>query len=225
MYCNVSEIAQTNIRLDDNIYSCGNKSIGVSCPRLFENTTIDECPNKTLSCDVAEGLENIFCTNATLMSRASLVCNSTTILNGININETTTILNCYPGSLPEKLASFIPTTEAPVEATTEKSLSFGAKVHVFLLKLIGRSDVLEKKETTTVLPPITEEDPRLALMGNETAWVPEALTIPPEVISTTSAPNISDFTTTQTFNETSTSTPKNETGTEEIKVETTTLTV
>jgi len=56
-------------------------------------------------------------------------------------------------------------------------------MHVFLLKMIGKGDVLEKKETTTISVPI-EEDPRLSFkdtsQANGTLWIPEALTIPPE---------------------------------------------
>lgn len=188
MYCNTTEITQTQIKLEDNIYSCVNNSIAMSCPRSLENSTIiDACANKIMECDLPESLENLFCTNATLVSRSGTLCNSTIVLNGTNVNETTTILNCYPGLLADKLTAFIPTTttEAPLVTTTEKNLSLGAKIHVFFLKLIGKSEVL-KKETTTVAPSI-EDDPRLGLKENETAWVPEALTIPPET-TTTEAP-------------------------------------
>jgi hypothetical protein len=158
-----------------------NNSILVSCPRSFENMVIDECLNKTMECDIPESLDNLYCLNATLISRQASMCNSTTVLNGTNVNETTTILNCYPGSISEKLASFVPTTTtaAPIMTTTEKQYSFGAKVHMFFLKIMGKSDILENKETTTPMPPVYD-DPRLGLSENETAWIPEALTIPPE---------------------------------------------
>lgn len=195
MYCNTTEIMQTQIKLEDNIYSCVNNSIAMSCPRSLENSTIiDACANKIMECDLADSLENLFCTNATLVSRSGTLCNSTIVLNGTNVNETTTILNCYPGLLADKLTAFIPTTttEAPIVTTTERSLSLGAKIHVFFLKLIGKSEVL-KKETTTVAPSI-KDDPRLGLKENETAWVPEALTIPPET-TTTETPTTTTTTT------------------------------
>jgi hypothetical protein len=186
MYCNSTDVAQTQIRLDYNIYSCVNNTVAISCPRSLENSTvIDECLHKTMDCDVKEFSENLYCTNGTLISQASVFCNSTTVLNGTNVNETTTILDCYQGAISEALASFIPTTttEAPITTTTEKSLSMGAKIHVFFMKLIGKSDVVEKARATTTPSPI-EESPRFILKENETMWVPEALTIPPETNST-----------------------------------------
>jgi hypothetical protein len=51
------------------------------------------------------------------------------------------------------------------------------------LKLINRSDILEK--STATKPPI--EDPRLGLKENETPWIPEALTIPYKTTKTTTA--------------------------------------
>ena len=198
MYCNTTDIAQTQIKFEGNIYFCANNSIAISCPRsvLSDNTTFDEClsENKTLQCDLKDNVENVYCTNGTLLNREATMCNSTTMLNGTNANETTPILNCYPGSLPENLAAFIP-TEAPITTTTEKQLSIGAKMHVFFLKLIGKGDVLEKKATT--ISPL-DENPRLA---SEAKWIPEALTIPPETttqaetteyVSTTSATTTSE---------------------------------
>lgn len=184
LYCNASEIAQAYVQYDSNIYSCVNESIAISCPRDFASTTVDECLNKTMMCDQQESLENLYCTNATLLSRANIVCNSTTVLNGTLLNETTTILNCYQGELPERLTAFIPTTttEAPITTTTEKQLSMGAKIHVFFLKLIGKGHVMEKV-TTTASP--LDDVPLLVIRDNETAWVPEALTIPPEPTTTT----------------------------------------
>lgn len=186
MYCNATEITQTQIKLEGNIYSCVNNSIAISCQRVFSNFTADECANKnqTMECDLADSSENLYCTNATLISRQDTLCNSTTVLNGTNVNITTTILNCYPGMLNEKLAAFIPTTTtvAPITTTTERSLSLGAQIHVFFLHLAGKSDVLVKPPTTTVEPPT--EDPRLALKDDETPWIPEALTIPPETTTT-----------------------------------------
>lgn len=192
LYCNVTGVAQTHVQLDENVYSCANQSIAISCPRTVENATTDVCTNTTMECDLKTGeLETYYCTNATLLSRASLVCNSTTILNGTNVNETTTILNCYRGSLPVKLASFIPTTtttEAPITTTTEKQLSLGARIHIFFVKLVGNGHILDtttSAPTTTTALPIDDDDPRLQLSGNQTPWVPEALTIPPETTTAT----------------------------------------
>lgn len=62
----------------------------------------------------------------------------------------------------------------------------GAKVHIFLLRIIGQSEILEKPATTTVA----------------SDWIPEALTIPPETITTEEA-------TTEESEESSTEYPKN----------------
>jgi hypothetical protein len=138
-----------------------------------------------MDCGVDDSSTNLYCKNGTLISRMPIVCNSTTVLNGTNVNETTTILNCYHGELAEKFAAFIPTTSTvePVTTTTERQLSMRAKIHVFFLKLIGKGEVLEKLTTTTSAP--IEDDPRLMLKENETLWIPEALTIAPEPSTTT----------------------------------------
>lgn len=50
-----------------------------------------------------------------------------------------------------------------------------------MLHIIGKSDVLEKQPTIV-------KNPRFALKENEIAWMPEALTFPPER-ATTEAPH------------------------------------
>lgn len=175
------------------VYQCINSTIHISCPMNFiknnvtehvENITIpqteDQCVNKTIVCDLQdnEGYGNVFCKTGALFSKNFIFCNSTTLLNGTSLNESTTILNCYEGQLPENQASFIPTTTQTPITTTEKSLSFAAKVHVFFLKLIGKGDVLEK--STTPLP------------IREDGWIPEALTIPPETLNLTSSTDVNE---------------------------------
>ncbi|CRK93766.1 CLUMA_CG007294, isoform A, partial [Clunio marinus] len=119
MYCNTTEIAQTRIKLYENIYSCVNKSILISCPKIEEN-----------------------------------------------LSEV--------GVLPEKLAAFIPTTTTEAPEKVEKELSLSARIHVFFLKVIGKSDIIEK----TTLAPVTSSS---QVDFNETFWIPEPLTVPPEV--------------------------------------------
>jgi hypothetical protein len=115
----------------------------------------------------------MFCNSTTLL-------NGTIIVNGTSINTTTTILNCYEGHVAENRASFIPTTtQAPTTTTTtERSLSFSAKAHLFFLRVIGKGDIADQKPKLT---PIAEDIPQLS--DNET-WIPEALTIPPETTTT-----------------------------------------
>jgi len=161
----------------------------MSCSRkVLENQTAaqdnqTECVNKNIQCDLKdeEIIGSIYCSSGTLMSKSLIFCNSTTLLNGTNVNETTTILNCYEGQLPESQAAFIPTTTTTQRptTTTEKSLSFGAKIHMFFLRVIGKSDSADKTITTTPVPEVTTI---------KDSWVPEALTIPPE---TTISPEIS----------------------------------
>ncbi|KAL7042503.1 hypothetical protein ACKWTF_001167 [Chironomus riparius] len=183
MYCNNTELMQSQIQINNqHIYQCINNTIEMSCSRkVLENQTEvhenqTECVNKKMQCNLKEDeiAGSVYCSNGTLMSKNLIFCNSTTLLNGTNVNETTTILNCYEGQLPESQAAFIPTTtttQAPI-TTTEKSLSFGAKVHMFFLRIIGKGDAAEKEITTTT------EMPEMTTVKD--SWVPEALTIPPE---------------------------------------------
>ena len=127
--------------------------------------------NKKIQCDLKydeiEG--NIYCRNETLFSKTNIFCTSTTNIAGRI--ETMTILECSPGDIPENLSSFIPTTTPSpyiiTTTTTVKPLSFSAKAHVFMLKLIGRFDVLED-ETSADLHSFSGFRP----------WYPEPLKIP-----------------------------------------------
>ena len=202
MYCNNTDIAQSPIALDFNIYSCVNDSIAVSCPRILENSTIiDECLHKNMKCDVEKTSDNLYCSNGTLLSQSPIVCNSTTLQNGTMLNETTTIINCYQGSVAAALASSIPITitEAPIVPTTERELSLTAKMHIFFMRLVGKSDLVEKAQTaTTTVSPI-EDIPRFVLKENETMWIPEALTIPPETTTLEGMNETSNSTETSTM--------------------------
>lgn len=185
MYCNSTFIAQNPLKLGDNTYSCLNSSIAISCPRTYENgTSFDTClaGQTTLGCDLRESSDQIYCTNGTLLSRTPVVCESSTsfnftiVVNGTSMTETDNVLNCRFGEVPQAQASFIPTTttEAPITTTTEKSLSLGARMHVFFMKLIGKSDSL--KTTTPIPETTTSTTTQLPIL----VWVPEALTVPPE---------------------------------------------
>lgn len=180
MYCNGTEISQIPIQLDGLIYSCGNMTVEVACSRATQN--LNKCFSGTMECDVEDVFDNgiVYCTNATLVTNTSVVCNSTISIP--NIDETLTILSCYEGQLPELMAAFIPTTttEAPGPATTEKEYSIGAIVHILMMYAIGKSSDLEAITTTTAEPPIdvSSEPP---LIDEKLAWIPEALTLSPEV--------------------------------------------
>lgn len=100
------------------------------------------------------------------------------------INLTIPIIYCYQGQLPKHKVAYIPTTtEEPLEMfyepteTTERNYSFAAKVHLFLLSLIGKeTETLDILNSPTEAPTTTTP---------KDSWVPEALTIPPTTTTTT----------------------------------------
>lgn len=158
----------------------------VNQTKAQKNQVDPKCTKKIMQCDLSDNevTGNLYCKKSTLMSKNLIFCNSTTLLNGTiiingtSINTTTTILNCYEGQVPDKRASFIPTTTQAPTTTTERSLSFSAKAHMFFLRIIGQGDIVDQKPKLT---PIAEDIPQLS--DNET-WIPEALTIPPETTTT-----------------------------------------
>lgn len=198
MYCNATDlINQTPIQFEENIYSCWDKKVIISCPRTLENgTLVDKCValNQTLPCDVDMGQQALRCTNGTLLSSLPTVCNATNALNVSNSNETFTILNCYQGELLSAfMAASIPTTTTtpkPIEVPREEDLSLMAKVHLFFLRLIGKGDEVKAVMTTPTTPaPSTTTTPA-------NVWIPLPLTVPPEPIeNVTLVPEIKTTTT------------------------------
>ncbi|KAG5674813.1 hypothetical protein PVAND_004760 [Polypedilum vanderplanki] len=188
MYCNdIDEVTQAEIRIENGyIYQCVNDTIEITCPQIFfgfiDNSTSNlnatekksNCENRLMTCseDGEEIIDGIYCKKDSLFSNGNLFCNSTTNFNDTETNETITVLNCYKGKLPDREASFIPTTPLPIGMTEKPSLSFGALMHIFMLKLIGQSEVLDKKFTSST------PDPEIP------SWIPEALTIPPPETTT-----------------------------------------
>lgn len=172
---------QTEILENSTEVTVSSTEIPINETESLKNQTEHKCASRIMQCDLPNhATGNVYCKKDTLLSKDLMFCNSTTLLNvtiiinGTSINTTTTILNCYHGQVPEKRASFIPTTtQAPV-TTTEKSLSYGARAHLFFLRIIGKGDIADQKSKLT---PIAEDIPQLS--DNET-WIPEALTIPPE---------------------------------------------
>ena len=172
MDCGNTDLIQSHILIDYfKMYACNNKEIQISCRMNYESKA--GCKNEKMQCDLQDegSSENLYCSKGTLLSKVRIYCGSK-----IDLNKTVTVLNCYEGELPKSQASFVPTTTTTTDLplfTTEKSLSFGANVHVFLLKLMGQSDALE---TTT---------PEIYQFSDYNTWHPEALTIPPKKITTT----------------------------------------
>lgn len=174
MYCDEdTELKQAQISINNQtLYDCVNGTIEVSCLNNFEDAANEKhCLNKTMECyfnDVDQPTETVYCFDGTLISSTHIFCNSSTSLNETTANETTTILNCFFGQLPEHQAAFIPTTTwRPTTAiTSEKPFSFGATVHMFILNLIGKGDAMQKpkdswipEELTTTTATTTTETP------------------------------------------------------------------
>ncbi len=208
MYCNKnsSEIAQALILFRQNIYQCNEGKFWETHISCFDETSTNETSsnstteapetnlqsecnvdkNRTLECESAD---KIYCRIETLFGASNIFCNSTRLLKTSNLKEPLIVLNCYEGSLYKSQASFIPTTTSTTAApipTTEKSLSFAAQTHLFLLKLAGCADSLKMPEKTTT--PVPVEIPHLSVDESIPAWVPEAMTIPPTTTTTTTTP-------------------------------------
>jgi len=172
MYCDNTDLIQSKIRINnENTYVCNKTKIEIECRNRFDH----ECVNKEVQCDKQNGVnENIYCSHGTLLSKTNMFCD----IRYKYFNDTVTTVNCHEGKLPKGLTSFIPTTSTTTEfsyyktTTTPKPLSFSANVHIFLLNLMGKSDVLE---TTT---------PESFPYSDSYAWHPEALTIPPTTTTT-----------------------------------------
>ncbi|CAO1390974.1 unnamed protein product [Diamesa tonsa] len=145
--CNATALKQSQIKLNDNIYYCVNASIKVS--RLYGiEEKANETNNEFMKCDSDTESNVLFCTNGTLFSSKSIVCNETNQFMNIELNETTSTLNCYFGSMLHSMTSTVP-TEAPEYAVitekTTKEVSLAAKVHIFLLWTIGKLHILDIK--------------------------------------------------------------------------------
>lgn len=181
MYCSNNEFKQTHIQLDGNIYSCVNSSIAISCPRQIGFKTIDKCANKTMQCDLKGSNEvpatDLSCSDGTLISTSDIACNSTVFRYIMKLNQTRTVVQCFPGAYPKALVAFIPTTstESTISKTTEKQLSIDTKIYNFFLNLFGIS-----KDETTSNEEISPDDHRDGLGEGESHWIPEALTLPPD---------------------------------------------
>lgn len=176
MYCGNTNLTEVPIRINsDEVYTCKDDKFVISCIQKFKNPTGYICSDKILEC--GGNNENIYCSDGILMSHSDMYCDSTSSFN----DGETKILNCFEEHLPIYSASFIPTTssksEEPTSPTTAmpKELSLGAKTHLFLMNVMGKSIDLEKQETTTMSALSIQEYP-FEVRG---AWHPEALTMSP----------------------------------------------
>lgn len=93
------------------------------------------------------------------------------------VNVTIPTIFCYQGLLPKHKVSYIPTTTTERSSMTTKQYSNAAKIHLFMLNLIGK-----KAETNDILNSDTLGQ---RITPPEDHWVPEALTFPPITTTTT----------------------------------------
>jgi len=176
MYCGNTDLIQSKIQFNyEDTYVCKNKRIEIEYSKSLNELDL-EWVNEVVQCDLKNGIiENIYCSQGTLFSKTHMYCDE----SRKDSNDIVTVY-CHEGQLPKSQTSFIPTTSTTTEysffPTTPKPLSFNANVHVFLLKLMGKSDVLE---TTT---------PESFPYPDSYAWHPEALTMIHETTSTTQRP-------------------------------------
>ncbi|CAG9798086.1 unnamed protein product [Chironomus riparius] len=171
MYCGTTNLIQSSIRINDiDNYVCRKRTLfKVTCKTDYQKKLEDKCEMKEVECDLDDKVSRKFyCIHGTLLSTMSIFCNSTTSVHKNKLNKQS-IIKCYEGQLPKSQTSFIPTTtsttEFPITSTTPKPLSLSANVHILLLKLMGKSDVLE---------------PETYLSSESNAWRPIALQFPPE---------------------------------------------
>jgi hypothetical protein len=150
MYCseNSVDIFQAKINLNGIKYQCADGKFLMlieRCPKTSTNNGDDTfcfTDEVFLECETED---KIYCSGGTLFSQVDIFCNSTTGSD---------ILNCYEGKLRENKASFVPTLDEGVD----DSLSIPAEIHLFLLKLIGKGDLVKRPDV----------------------WRPEAITMTPE---------------------------------------------
>ena len=202
MYCNKnsSEIAQALISFGQNIYQCNEGKFLKTHISCFDAISTNETSSNSITgapetnskseCSAnknSEGTDQIYSRNETLFGTSNIFCNSTRLLKTSNLKEPFNVLNCYEGSLYKSQASFIPTTTSTTAApttTTEKSLSFAAHTHLFLLKLIGSADILKIPEKTATPEPAETSMPNETVDESLPLWVPEAMRIAPPTTTT-----------------------------------------
>ncbi|XP_070499024.1 uncharacterized protein [Chironomus tepperi] len=207
MYCGNTDLKPFPIRINhENIYMCNptDNSFEILESDNFRNEIRYQIMNKKLKCDLNynEIQGNIFCRNGTLYSKKNMFCPSSVVYRGRI--EVMSVLECKEGQMATDFGSFIPTTTPSsyfqyITTTTEKPLSFGAKTHLFILKLMGKFEVAEQETTTPgqVMYPSSDQF----------AWYPIPLSIYAQTtttMATTTTKRESEETTTKRSTSTST---------------------
>ena len=70
--CNATDLLQSQIRLDGMTYDCSNTDITIACPT--HGGLINECEGQILLCDPDNSVEDVWCTNGTLVSKSDIEC-------------------------------------------------------------------------------------------------------------------------------------------------------
>lgn len=123
-----------------------------------EKISIDCAADSSIECNVECNFNNkIFCINGTVYTNVEIFCNTSK-------ND---VLECNYGQLPNDLASFIPTTK-PTMAQS-KGQSGLKRIYNYFMDLIGLSTNDSNSADSNV---------------SQSNWIPQALEIPPEPITT-----------------------------------------
>lgn len=174
--CNSTMINQIDVMYNDNIFTCVQGSIALSCPLTEEeklqisrvkNSKLDEpfsdieeanCEVKPLDCkNLVYTHPNLLCTNNTIVSIFDMLCESTFIRNHIGRFriDKKPVLRCRQYTMYPPRIVLVPTrgpetTTRALESTTEKGTFEKAKdsAYEILMWTIGRSDLIKKEKTT-----------------------------------------------------------------------------
>lgn len=146
IYCTETEyeMKQSAMELNGNIYYCDTNSLAISC--------INACTAAS---------PNLFISDGALRSHLHIFCNATKYDSAMDV------LQCFYGQLTACRTSFIPiktttSTSSSVTAETNdqdesKDISLSAKIHKFLLRLMGMHEIAD---------------------STCKQWIPEALIVP-----------------------------------------------
>ncbi|CAO1318978.1 unnamed protein product [Diamesa serratosioi] len=139
LYCSPGHTSDILINYQNSTYGCSNGVMTKSCYRYDSilREYINTCAGTTLNCDATETF-SIYCINGYLVSNQLIHCISVSELVEINSLR---VLNCFSYLSPKT------TTESHlndlIQQKRPKSLTILARVHMFLLWVIGKSDILD----------------------------------------------------------------------------------
>lgn len=109
--CNATSLKQTQVKINDQIYSCTDGLISVEC---IDEYNLNSCPGKILVCDMRSS-KDLTCTNGTLLSKGDLECGS------ISLGNPKSTLNCGFKLDVRIDNSLTTTTREPIRRPTKTS--------------------------------------------------------------------------------------------------------